>query len=207
MQWKTRNVDFCTLTQRFGRAARDPTIEGFAVLLVEPACYNDDEEEDIDVGTKRKRKNKKLVKKSKRPRNDRTDLAPQSQLPLESQVPRGEDEDEDEDEEEDEEEGEEVNGNAGDGRRDPGQTFTPPNVSDGNAENVVAPTYEDRWSEYYEWSEIQKENKKTASLHPASRDLIGVREPVDDCRRITQGIFFALSKSLGKPLIFLITII
>ena len=100
MQWKARNVDFCTLTQRFGRAARDPTIEGFAVLLVEPACYNDDEEEDIDVGTKRKRKNKKLVKKSKRPRNDRTDLAPQSQLPLESQVPRGEDEDEEDEEDE-----------------------------------------------------------------------------------------------------------
>ena len=54
MQWTARRIDFCTLTQRFGRAARDPATHGIGLLLAEPSCFDNDEE----ILRKRKRKEK-----------------------------------------------------------------------------------------------------------------------------------------------------
>lgn len=58
----------CTLWQRFGRAARDPDLEGTAMLLVEPKHLDEEREKKVvrAEAKKRKAENQGLPKTTKR---------------------------------------------------------------------------------------------------------------------------------------------
>lgn len=201
-QWRINKVDFCTLSQRFGRAARDPNIEGIGVVLVEPDIF-DEVVEDIDVRKKKKRRRKQSGRQAKRVRVDqpRSDSAsalqsiatgarmsgesqgtplalqgasPDTQMSGESQETQGAVEHDD-----DEDDDIEAGGN-------------------GSVNPTTEPLdFAERWTTYFEWSDCPQGltgSKNSPGIDPALRDLVrGI-----PCRRIPGKVYYSKNKELGK---------
>ena len=214
MQWTARRIDFCTLTQRFGRAARDPATHGIGLLLAEPSCFDNDEE--ILRKRKRKEKGKQRSAGKKRQRANNGHLSTQTETQGASQLDEsdiddggGDDDGGDDDGGGDEggsgdteDGGDGVNEDGGDGSNGNANI---PNEGEGNSRPETV-DLQARWAEYVSWTKDNtKENKGLSGYSPPLRDLVGAREPRVSCLRLVSKVYFAPSKELGKVLAYLYT--
>lgn len=207
VQWRANRVDFCTLTQRFGRAARDITLQGFGLLLYEPSY---DEDVDDNDGRKRKRKRKPRQQgqgqsKRRKVSQDVADSGPNDtqhtgneslkvstgQGPQDTssqatlvEVPVGSESRASQETQE------------GLSRDDIAQER--PAQAEMDEDDVEEETTVDfgvRWEEYFAWADQQQSSTKSG-MEPALRDFIyGVK----NCRRPPGRVFYSSSKELGKP--------
>ena len=202
VQWTARRVDFCTLVQRFGRAARDPGTHGIGLLLAEPACFDDEEE--IKRKRKRKEKGKQQAARRKRRKVHTLQHSPQAEAETQSQPDASESDNDDNDDDDDDEvgdteEGEGRNGDRTDNVPEPG--------GDGNSHPEPV-DLQARWAEYVSWSREQAkvalDNKGFSGYSPPLQDLVGVKKPCLNCRRLAQKLYFTPSKTLGKVITYYI---
>lgn len=188
----------CTLAQRFGRAARDPRIQGIGLLLVEPSI---DDEEDEDIArTTRKRRRGRQGGRSKRarlapsldgsqsqellsqvepgPQDTSTQLessqAESQFLSQEAEAQAGRNHEEEEDDID-------VNGEV---------------ASQGTEDNI--PKLHARLNEYNEWWAEKRTTE--GGREPALRDLLHGVTPDINCRRVPWKLFFSdgSPNELGK---------
>ena len=174
-------MNFCTLTQRFGRAARDPTVQGIGLLLVEKACFDADK---VDKGQQKRKGNQLKGNTRKRARGD---LQQQQEAEIQTQSPEVDDDDSDDGGEEEESQNDEHSSGA---------------IAAENSQ-PEAINLEDLWVEYVSWArensqDTPKGKKTSPALEPAMRDLIGTRQPTVHCLRVPSKVYFANSKALGK---------
>ena len=214
MQWTARRIDFCTLTQRFGRAARDPSTHGIGLLLAEPACFETEEEKE----RKRKRK-EKGKQRQKRPRGHAKEHRAETETQIESQLDAGENDDDDDENDNDDDDDDDDDDGDGDGLAG---TIGTVNEDVGGNESGHTPIREEgtgnshhdpvdlqaRWDEYVSWTKNSTrettENKGFAGYSPPLLDMIRVRKPSLHCHRLASRIYFAPSKELGKVFTFII---
>lgn len=206
VQWRANRVDFCTLTQRFGRAARDINLQGIGLLLYEPSF-----DEDVDDNDGRKRKRKRKARQQGQGQSKRRKVSPDGadSGPNDTQH-TGDDS---------------TCLEEGSGPQDTSSQATlveVPVASESQAsaemqkdlsrddmvqgrparaemdEDDVEETTVDfgvRWEEYFAWAEQQQSSTKSG-IEPALRDFIyGVK----NCRRPPGRVYYARSKELGKP--------
>lgn len=198
MQFRANLVDSCTLAQRFGRAARDPRIQGIGLLLVEPSV--DDEEEDDTARKTKKRRRGKQGGRSKRTRlvSSLEDSMSQEQL---SQLGPG------------------AQDTSSQQESSQGSSLTPSQegasqeveededeediiISEGPGQETASnvPFLCARWRVYFEWWDERARKESLGGIEPTLRDLVHGISPDMPCRRIPWKLFFSSGrpKDLGK---------
>ena len=195
MQWTARRIDFCTLTQRFGRAARDPATHGIGLLLAEPACFKADDEEENKLRGKRKQK-RKLTQRKRARVDGHVEQTSQQEAQSQNQAGANSDEDEDEDEDEDDDDDDDDDDGGDEIMR---EVDTEARAGNSQPEPI---DFEALWVEYQSWSndhpKATSKKKGFSGYEPALRDLLGVRKPTINCRRTSSRVYYAPSKELGK---------
>lgn len=172
----------CTLAQRFGRAARDPHIQGIGLLLVEPSI--DDEEDDDVARPPRKRRRGRQEGRSKRARLAPSLEGSQSQ----PQVGPGPQEtsSQQESSQAESQDGVSQEGNNLEEEEDDidvsGEATNQETVED------HVPNLHSRWNEYNEWWNEQRTDR---GREPALRDLLHGVTPDINCRRVPWKLFFS----------------
>lgn len=186
VQFRINKIDFCTLSQRFGRAARDPKLHAIAVVLVEPTLWPSDSYGGVD-GRPRKRRRRQQPTRGRPKRARLAQSCPDTQGPaMGSEVPPvetlaiGDDVEEDDEDEED------------------GEGSNSATVAMSHGLQVDDPaSFGEQWTEYYEWSDQPRNSTRTRNspgIEPAMRDLIRG----GSCHRIPWKVYYSKSKALGK---------
>lgn len=211
VQWRANRVDFCTLTQRFGRAARDISLQGIGLLLYEPSFDEDINDNDGRKG-KRKRKTRQQGQEQNKRRKVSQDGADSG--PNDTQHTG------------DESQKASTRLEEGSGPQDTSSQATLVEVpmasvsqaspemqkdlsrddiaqgrparaemDEDDVEEETAVDFGVRWEEYFAWADQQQSSTKSG-IEPALRDFIyGVK----NCRRPPGRVYYSRSKELGKP--------
>lgn len=186
-QWRANKVDYCTLNQRFGRAARDPNRQGIAVLFIEQTLAIE-EGEDTNKRTKKRKNHQQAPKRRKRQRisHEASTSSTQETLPvvdheaalqkdpisMELQEEGLSQEQTTQAEMDDDDNKEETN------------VSDPVTTREGNGHDVPESVdLESRWEEYFDW-DCQKNftgANRPLGMEPALRDLVKGVSPTMRC--------------------------